>query len=133
MANPGITYSIDESEGIVRVVHHAEQEFREWAAVMDAILVDPRYRPGMGFLVDRRAVGPLETPQLHRIVSFMGSRLDDGFADTSWAIVVGGTADFGMARMSQALAADHPTVIEVFHDEEAALAWLRRRLAEPSA
>jgi len=132
MGHPGITYSIDECEGIVRLVHHEEREFREWAAVMEALLDDPGFGPGMGFLVDRRAVGPLETQDLHRIVDFIGSRLDEGFADTSWALVVGGTADFGMGRMSQALAADHPTVIEVFRDPDEALLWLRRRLAEPT-
>jgi CheY-like chemotaxis protein len=99
---------------------------------MRAIFADPAYRPGFGFLIDRRAAVPPESDDVRRMVGFIG-RHRPQISGSRWAFVTSGPADYGMARMVQALASDHPTTLLIFETPAAALAWLLAVQVDPEA
>ena len=128
MTSASIEYSIDVRAQLVLVEYRADAGVEEWVSAMEGILADPAYRPGFSFLVDRRHASAPSTADLRRMIAFIGDRAER-FADSRWAIVTYSPADFGMARMTGALAADHPTTIRVFSDRDDGLRWI----LEPSS
>jgi hypothetical protein len=123
VTSASIAYSIDARAQLVLVEYRANAGFEDWASTMEAILADPAYRPGFSFLVDRCHASAPTTADLHRMINFIGDRAGR-FADSRWAIVTYSPADFGMARMTEVLAKDHPTTIRVFSDRDHGLRWL---------
>ena len=119
----GIDYGIDVPARMVRLVFSGSVPFETWAATMETIFGLPDYRPGFDFLVDRRDAEAATADEVRRIVAFIYKNRA-ACANSRWAIVVTSDADFGMVRMTQALAYDHPTEIEIFHDVDHAISWL---------
>lgn len=118
-----ITYSVDSENGLAHVVYGPAFSFEAWEQAMRAIFAEPSYRPGFGFLIDRRGSEPPEPDDVRRMVGFIGRHRSE-IAGSRWAFVTSGPADYGMARMVQALASDHPTTLRIFEAPAAALAWL---------
>jgi hypothetical protein len=50
------SFIVAPSSQLVWIVYHDTPNFAEWVEMMAAISLDPKYRPGFSFLVDRRAV-----------------------------------------------------------------------------
>jgi len=50
-----LSYSIDPVAHVVEFHYTGSLDFAEWSAVMEAILADPAFRQGYGFLTDRRS------------------------------------------------------------------------------
>jgi hypothetical protein len=124
--HPNIEHSIDASAGIVRLVYAGDATFEEWASALETIFSDATYRPGFNFLVDRRRASAPKPDDLRRMVVF----IDEHMAlcrDSRWAIITYSLADYGMGRMAQVLASDHPTVIEIFTEPDQGLHWLQER------
>lgn len=119
-----IRYSIDDGARMVRLVFSGSFSFDEWVGTMRAIWAEPAYRSDYGFLLDRRGAPPPSVDAIRAMVTFIGSN-GVHFAGSRWAIVASGPADYGMARMAEFLAADHPTTLRAFHGLEEAEAWLR--------
>ncbi len=121
MASP-LSYEIDEHRQEVRVTYLRQPSFEEWAATMEAILADRRYRPGFGFLMDRRKIEkPASTTYMQRLVQFVRAHRPQSGA-ARWALVVGDVASFGMARMAEGL--DPSETIKAFREIESARNWL---------
>ncbi len=121
MASP-LSYEIDESRQEVRVTYLKQPSFEEWAATMEAILADSRYRAGFGFLMDRRSIAkPASTTYMRRLVQFVSSHRPQSGA-ARWALVVSDVASFGMARMAEGL--DEFETIRAFREIESARSWL---------
>jgi CheY-like chemotaxis protein len=125
-----ITHTLDPDGGLVHVVYGRTFSFEAWEASMRATFADPAYRPGFGFLIDRRDAVPPEPADVRRMVAFIG-RHRPQISGSRWAFVTSGPADYGMARMAQALASDHPTTLRIFETPEAAREWLLAVEADP--
>jgi hypothetical protein len=130
-----VTYRIDADERIVHLTMTGECSYDEWERAMLAALADPSYRPGFGFLIDRRGADITTPDFIRRVVCFnLEHQVELGGGRR--AVVVGSTADYGMGRMAEILSDDSPSPIRVFKDIDEALGWLRagdhgRRLQGP--
>ena len=119
-----VTYRIDAGERLVYLTMAGDCSYGEWEAAMLAVLADPSYRPGFGFLVDRRAAPAPTTDYIRRVITF--NKMHRGeLGGGRRAVVVGSTADYGMGRMAGILSGDSPTPIRAFTDMDEALRWLR--------
>ena len=120
-----VTYSISEAERLVRFHYHgAAPTFAEWRAATEAAMADPEYRPGFDFLADRRGVAAQSVEFVRNVVEFDRARQQE-FVGSRLALVVDTAASYGMSRMLQALTDGLPFRVAIFHDLEAAEAWLR--------
>jgi hypothetical protein len=120
-----ISFEVDARRRLVRLGYTgATPNIQAWEAVMTAILQDPRYQPGFGFLIDRRAVPPPDAPFVRATVLFRENHAAE-LAGARWAVVVSDPANYGMARMGQALG-DAQTHVQqrAFTDVDEAEAWL---------
>jgi hypothetical protein len=120
-----VTYSIDPVAGVVELRYKGHQDFAEWSAVMLAILQDPAFSPGYGFLSDRRLVTEAPTTDfVQGTLSFL--KTHQGVIRASrWAAIVSDAASYGMGRMAQQLGEALPFPIEIFTDAGQAHRWLR--------
>jgi hypothetical protein len=90
---------------------------------MLAAMSDPRFRPGVRLLLDRHGIGPPSAEFVEGVSDFVGSHREV-LSRCPCAIVVGGQAAYGMARMGQALLDIHGVSFRIFDDVEAAKEWL---------
>ena len=129
-----VTYSVDPSGALVRLRYDGTPTYAEWAEAMRALLAEPAYVPGIGFLVDRRDVAAPDTEFVEGVLEFIRAHRER-FTGSRWATVTGhGGAAFGMARMAQVLGESLPITSELFQDISAAEAWLSGKgLGEPVA
>jgi hypothetical protein len=127
------TYSFDQRGRDLRLTFTGECIASEWIALMEGIIHDPRFRPGLCVLADRtRATAPT-TSELRQIVEF--TRANAGvFLGIHWAIVVPDPVSYGMARMAQALLDPVKIGFEILHEVGQAERWLdAQRRSGPSA
>ena len=119
-----VTYRIDAEKGIVRITVDGQPEPDEHAQVTRRWLADPDYVPGMAILLDNRGrKHPSEPARVRQLADeTLGSRITT--RGIRVAIVVASDAEFGMARMYEAMAADSGMVIATFRDLDEAEAWL---------
>jgi hypothetical protein len=121
-----IVATVDARLRMVRVQYiDGAPTFDEWARTMLGILRDPAYEPGFGFLVDRRAAPAPNAAFVQATVEFRRAHLEE-MGSARWAVVVNDPANYGMARMGQALGDPEWSKIEqaVFTDVADAEAWL---------
>jgi hypothetical protein len=125
-----LTYSIDKSSHIVHLKYAGNPSFDEWAKTMLAVFHDPSFEPGFSFIMDRRLlISPPTTDYIERVIGFAKSHpVELGKCRT--AIVVGGMASYGMARMSQGILGDTDNT-QIFQDIEEAKRWLHSQ--DPSS
>jgi hypothetical protein len=124
----GINYSIDSEARIVRLTHVGSSAIEEYEATLTAIFRSPLYRPGFGFLVDRRGFEAPPSSFVQQLVSFL-QRNRGSVAGARWAVVASTPAGYGMARVGQMLAeaAEHVVIVDAFRSVAEAEAWLRGR------
>ncbi len=99
-----LTYHIDPARNVV-VLTYGEQQptFEEWCSVMDELLRDPLFRPGLHLLSDRRRVcEALSTRMVEGMSHYVGTRRER-FGKRRWAVATGTPAEYGMARMAEVL------------------------------
>jgi len=96
-----------------------------WCALLDAVLDDPRWRPGMSLLVDRRRTVAAPTrADVEAMVGFFRRRATD-MRGARCAVVTGTPAACGMARMLETVAErDAVVVARAFDDDGGAMEWL---------
>ena len=118
-------YLIDPGRRLVRMAIRGEITFAEWREAMDAILADPNYRPGFGFLVDLTdLVNAPETTFIRQVAGyFLGHRGELGAGRR--AIVVTAQSIYGMARMEEILAEPSRVAVRPFYRFEDAEHWLQ--------
>lgn len=105
-------------------------ELRAFAA---GLVAHPDYRPGLGFLIDRRAAPPF-TGDYIQLAMHLARQLGTQIAGARVAVIVADTASFGQARHLQTLAALLPLTMEIFWQPTEAETWLRgtRPPADPT-
>jgi hypothetical protein len=119
-----LSYSIDPVARVVEFHYTGSPDFAEWSAVMEAILADPAFHPGYGFLTDRRFVSEAPTTEYVQNVMAFLRKHQAAIGPARWAAVVSGPASYGMVRMAQHLGSELPFQIQVFTDEVMARRWL---------
>jgi hypothetical protein len=120
----GINYSIDAEARIVRLEYVGDTTVDELMATLRAIFRSPQYRPGFGFLADRRNADAPASDDAEHILAFMvhhRHRLVGG----RWALVIGGPASHDMGRIGQTIAESGPMRVQVFQYIRNAERWLR--------
>ena len=120
-----LTYSIDAAAGVVELRYFGRQDFAEWSAVMYAILEDPAFAEGYGFLSDRRLVSEVPTTDfVQATLTFLRTH-QARLGASRWAAIVNDAASYGMGRMAQQLGEALPFPIEIFTDPGRAHRWVR--------
>jgi hypothetical protein len=120
-----LSYRIDSNTGIVEILGQPLPSPQEVKALAAAVAADAAYRPGFGFLRDRRGMEPFPIDAVPRTADLLtalpvtrGSRL---------AFVTGAApASYGTMRMLQELIAARGAAVTVgvFAEEVAARRWL---------
>ena len=102
----------------------------EWKGAVDAALRARDFKRGMAVVHDLRRMFRVPTPDEARArLAFLVSRSRE-FGVSRWAIVVAGTAHYGMGRMAEFLSEDERAVeFQVFREPAEAIAWAARDAA----
>ena len=122
------SYQIDRGRALVTLTYGTDQPtIAQWRGVMDAVLGDPGFLTGMAFVSDRRRL--IEAPSTAMIRQMAAYEYDhrEQFGTCRWAVVTdqAALAEFGMARMSQAVLEGGDSRIELrpFTDMDKAVQW----------
>ena len=120
-----IRYEIDDAQGVVWTTASGVLTDEELIQHKQALVADPRFRPGMKEFSDVRGVDRLDvTPQgIARFIQFdqMHSEALNGH---KLALVVPTDFVFGMGRMYQQRVDGEVSSVQVFRDQDEARAWL---------
>jgi hypothetical protein len=118
-------------DGAVLLESDEKATLEEWKAAVDAALRAPAFERGMAVVHDLRRMFRVPSPQeAQERVDFLARR-SQAFGIRRWAIVVAGTAQFGMGRMAEFLSDGAPGVdFRVFREPADAIAWARGEEAE---
>jgi hypothetical protein len=103
---PAFTYRIDRDPSVVFLIYGTRQPaFGEWKEAMDALLRDPAFRTGMPIVSDRRRLAEAPTTAMIQMMAAYEYEHRDRFGECRWAVATNpdARAEFGMARMSQAM------------------------------
>jgi hypothetical protein len=126
-----ITYDVDIDAGLVRLTGTGDVHPPEWTAVLDQVLKDSRHQPGMGILMDRRAITNTQnTAMITAGVDYFETRAAL-LGACRYATVVSDLSAYGMGRMMEQLTeARRRAAVEVraFTDIGEAEQWLRQGL-----
>jgi hypothetical protein len=118
-----IDHEYDESLGFVRITWRGKATIADWAETMDLIRGDPRFRPGLKFLSDRRPCTAVPTDaEIQASVDYFTAH-QRALGHTKWAVIVTSVADYGMMRMGETLAGPLIT-LAYFENEERAEQWV---------
>ena len=115
-------YRIDAREGIVEISGPEAESPEEFEALVRAIVADPAFRSGFGFLRNRRDLPPPQTTRVRRGADYL--RHLPALARSRWAFVVADPASYGMIRMGATLAETGGIDGRAFSDEAEARRWL---------
>jgi hypothetical protein len=125
---PAFSYRIDRETSLVFLIYGTRQPtFDEWRAAMDSLLDDPLFHAGMPIVSDRRRLVEAPTTAMLQKMAAYEYEHRDLFGDCRWAVVTGpeARAEFGMARMSQAMLEGGRSRITLrpFTDIDEAIGW----------
>lgn len=117
-----LVYTIDAACGRVYVTYIGQPTFALWVRTMGEIFRHPDYQYHFGIVLDRRSLGSAARSDfVHHMVYFIDQRV----AETGtgrWALLAGGPAAFGMARMAELMSESKG--IRAFQDLDKAEEWL---------
>lgn len=121
-----LAFWIDVPARIVRLEYRGHVEVDDFTVTLESVFRDPRYRPGFGFLVDRRGADPPTVEYTERVLAFALLH-DRELKGARWALVVSDPLAVEMGHFGERLAASAalPQAAQVFGDPESAEAWLR--------
>jgi hypothetical protein len=125
---PAFTYRIDRAASLVFLIYGTRQPtFEEWRNAMDALLADPAFRTGMPIVSDRRLLHEAPATSVIQMMAAYEYEHRDRFGACRWAVVTDpeARAEFGMARMSQAMLEGGRSRITLrpFTDLDQAIRW----------
>ena len=120
-----LTYEIDPRDGVIRLIRTHHPSFAEWRGLVESMLTDPAFKPGLAILDDRRE--DRETPprsEVEAVAAWIRANADR-LGAIKWAIVLDASARaaFGMARAAELLADTSSVKWRVFTSYEDARAW----------
>ena len=128
----GISFSLDVHARIVRLDYARAVSIDQFRVTMDAVFRDPAYRPGLGFLVDRRNAEPPTAEYIEGAITFALENQEQ-LRDARWAVVTAGDGTLQMAGKGEKLARQAlvPQCVALFDDIENAERWLRLTAESP--
>jgi PhnB protein len=129
-----LSYSLDPSRRLVRLVLHEPPTLLDLEAVIDRLAADSQFGPGYGVLADRWRVTAEPDEAIVRAAIEAIARRKDRFANVRWATVTSHLSGYRMGRLLIEPFADQRGVAyRVFMDEAQALEWLvGEAAAEPA-
>ena len=114
------------ANGLVYITGDGDAESAHWRAAVEAVLADPRHRPGMGLIQDHRATTRVpSTAEIQGAAAFLRAR-SERIGITRWAVVVAKDVSYGMGRIAGVVFEKTSVVSRVFRDMADAEAWVRR-------
>ena len=121
-----INYSIDAQARVVGLTYVSEPTIEELTATLRAIFRSTDYRPGFGFLVDRRTIAPPTRAFVEELLAFMTLQRA-ALAGGRWALVFSDAAGYDMGRIQQEVVEGRsgPVLVRPFRHVQQAEAWLR--------
>ncbi len=121
-----IRYTIDERAGLVTFRLAGVPDFEATRESLEQLRADPRFRPGMDALTDRRELATIPTSEYtYELVELIRTQWPPHMI-RRWAILAPPGAAYGMARMAEMRAAISGSEIAAFIHESDALEWLLR-------
>ena len=116
--------NVEPGQSLARIRGWGKEDFASTLAGMRSTSEDPRLTPDMPVLLDARELDYLATPP--EVSSFAApGAMPTLFGRHRLAILVRRGTQFGVARVFAAKAEAAGAQVEVFVEEELALAWLR--------
>jgi hypothetical protein len=119
-------YQIDIARSLVTLCWNELPSITQLEQVIDEAVADSEFRPGMNFLWDRKPTpaSPASTDYLREALYYL-QELAEKVGAHSWALVGHNPADFGKARMLEALSDGTKVTIRAFKTAGDAEEWLR--------
>lgn len=114
------------ANGLVYITGHGDAESAHWRAAVEAVLTDPRHRPGMGLIQDHRTTTRVpSTAEIQGAAAFLRAR-SERLGIAKWAVVVAKDVSYGMGRIVGIAFEKTSVMSRVFRDMAEAEAWVRR-------
>ena len=119
-------YQIDTERRLVSLCWYEFPTLAQLRAVVEEVIADPEFRPGMNFLWDRRPehTNNADVRYLREAVYYL-QLLAERVGAHAWAIVAHNASDFGKARMLESMSDQGNVTIRAFHSRGDAEEWLR--------
>jgi hypothetical protein len=119
-------YHIDVTRSLVTLCWNELPPIEQLKEVIDAAVADCEFKPGMHFLWDRQpaSASPASVDYLRDALYYLQG-LAERIGPHSWALVAHNSADFGKARMLEALSDGTKVTIRAFKSAGDAEEWLR--------
>lgn len=119
-------YSIDVGRRFVSLYWDEFPTLEQLREVVENAVADPEFKPGMNFLWDRRPGTPnTATVEYLRDAVYYLQILGEQVGNHAWAIVTHTAADFGKARMIEAMTDRGQVTVRAFQSRDEAEEWLR--------
>jgi hypothetical protein len=119
-------YRIDVAHNFVSLYWDEFPTLAHLREVVETATADPEFHPGMNFLWDRKPGTPnnASVEYLREAVYFL-QVLAEQIGKHAWAIVTHAAADFGKARMIEAMTDQSGVIVRAFQSRGDAEEWLR--------
>ena len=119
-------YTIDVGRRFVSLYWDEFPTLQQLREVVENAVADPEFKAGMNFLWDRRAGTPnTATVEYLRDAVYYLQILAEQVGNHAWAIVTHNAADFGKARMIEAMTDQGKVTVRAFQSRDDAEEWLR--------
>ena len=119
-------YRIDAARGLVLLCWNELPSLEQMKEVIDLAVTDYEFKSGMNFLWDRQPApaSPASVDYLREALYYLRD-LAERIGPHSWALVAHNSADFGKARMLEALSDGTKVTIRAFKNVGDAEDWLK--------
>lgn len=119
-------YRIDAAHKLVRLCWSDFPTVTQLKEVVQEVIADSEFQPGMSFLWERTpgVPNPATIEYLREAVYFL-EVLAGRVGAHAWAIVAHSPGDFGKARMLEAMSDSTVVTVRAFHSSGDAEEWLR--------
>ena len=120
-----ITFQVSPEAAVVTTFGVARVD--DFRRMSQALIDDPRFRPGMPILVDHSSLdASVLTPTDIRAIGDFVATIGDKIGASSIAVVVPDTLTFGFVRMGE-LRANQPQLnVQIFYSLPEAVQWLQK-------
>lgn len=119
-----IRFLVDPEARVVTVSTSGRPTAADACEFLDAVIADPLFERGFGFLNDRRSTeGPDDPGYMADCLLAFGERADRLFP-CRWAVIVRPPVDAAAAWLASALVAPHGMHLRAFGDPNEAFEWL---------
>lgn len=127
----GYAYQILPEENLVMNTISGVFTFKDYLALMEAILEDGRFERSMNMFWDFRnsSLKAFSNRDIEGIRNYILANKERRGENYHVAFLVNKSIDYGLSRMYQIISEDLPVTFQVFYDEHKALDWIRGRSA----